>query len=76
MPIFVIQKQTIKITIMGKIYRITVFTSEEVIERIYHNREIAFATIMVFKERFDNYKIGILYEKIEEKWNPICSIVK
>lgn len=61
---------------MEKNYRITIFTAGEVIERDYQNREIAFATIMVFRKRFENYKIGILYEKIEGKWNPICSIVK
>lgn len=32
--------------------------------------------IIEFKNRFDDFNIGILSEKIKGKWNPIYSIIK
>lgn len=74
MPIFVIQKKTIKITIMKQKYRIRIFTTEKVIERKYYKKEIALSAIIEFKNRFECFLIGILSEKIKGKWNPICRI--
>lgn len=74
MPIFVIQKRTIKITIMEQTYRITIFTTGGVIERDFYKREIAISTIEEFKERFNDFMIGILSKKVNGKWNPVYSI--
>ena len=61
---------------MEKNYRITIFTTENVIEKDYYYKETAFGTIMAYRERMDDFKAGILSEKIEGKWITICSIVK
>lgn len=61
---------------MEQNYRITIFTTEGVIERNFYKKEIAISTIIEFKERFDDFKIGVLSEKIKGKWNTICSILK
>lgn len=61
---------------MEKNYKITIFTTEEFIERDFHNEKIALSTIVAFKERFNDFKIGILWGKTKGKWNPICSIAK
>lgn len=74
MPIFVIQKRTIKTTIMEQTYRITIFTTDGVIERDFYKREIAISTIEEFKKRFNDFMIGILSKKVNGKWNPVYSI--
>ena len=76
MPIFAIQKKTIKITIMKQKYRIRIVTTEGVIKRKFYKKEIALSTIIKFKNRFDDFLIGILSEKIKGKWNPICILPK
>lgn len=60
---------------MKKNYRITIFTTEGVIEGKFYNKEIAINTIIESKRRFEEFKIGILSERIKGKWNPICSII-
>lgn len=61
---------------MKQKYKIIIFTTEGVIERKFYRREIAIRTIIEFKERFDDFKIGFLLEKIEGDWNTVCSIKK
>lgn len=61
---------------MKQNYKIIIFTTEGVIERKFYRREIAIRTITEFKERFDDFKIGFLLEKVEGDWNTLCSIKK
>jgi hypothetical protein len=61
---------------MKQNYKIIIFTTEEVVERKFYRREIAIRTITEFKERFKDFKIGFLLEKIEGDWNTVCSIKK
>ena len=61
---------------MKQNYRITIFTTDGVIKRNFYRKEIAIRTIMEFKERFDDFKIGILSERIEGEWNTTCCITK
>lgn len=74
MPIFVIQKKTIKLTIMEQTYRIRIFTTNGVIERNFCSRRIAISTIEEFKKRFKNFMIGILSKKVDGEWIPVRSI--
>jgi hypothetical protein len=61
---------------MERNYKITIITTEGVIKRYFYKREIALGTIMQFKERFDDFLIGVLSEKIKGKWKAKCSIKK
>lgn len=61
---------------MEQKYRITIVTTEEIIERNFYKKEIALSAIIEFKNRFDDFNVGLLSEKIKGKWNPICSIIK
>lgn len=61
---------------MEKTYRITIFTTEGVIEREFYNRKIAIEAIEEFKKLFDDFRMGVLSKKIEEKWYCVYSINK
>lgn len=61
---------------MEQSYRITIFTTEDVIERDFYKREIAISTIEEFKKRFDDFMIGILSRKVNGKWNAVYSVKK
>lgn len=61
---------------MRKNYKITIFTTEEVVEREFHKKEIAIKTIIEYKTRFYDFKLGLLYERNEGEWNCVCSIKK
>ena len=61
---------------MEQTYRITIFTTEGVIERDFYKRDIAISTIEEFKKRFDDFMIGILSKKANGKWNAVHSIWK
>lgn len=74
MTIFVIQKKQLKLTIMKQNYRIRIFTTSGVIERLFYRRDIAISTIKEFKERFNDFMIGILSERINGEWIPVYSI--
>ena len=67
-------EKKLKLTIMKQNYRITIFTPNNVIERDFYKREIAISTIKEFKERFNDFMIGILSEKVNGEWNPVYSI--
>lgn len=71
MPIFAIQIKKLKITIMKKNCKITIFTTEEVIERKFYTTKVAISTILEYKKNFDDFKIGILSEKINGEWHCI-----
>lgn len=60
---------------MKKNYRITIFTTEGVIEAKFYKKEIAISTVLEFKKRFEDFKTGILSERIKGKWNPVCSVI-
>ena len=59
---------------MEQTYRIRIFTTNGVIERTFYKREIAISTIKEFKERFNDFMIGILSKKVNGKWIPVYSI--
>jgi len=59
---------------MEQTYRITIFTTNEVVERDFYKREIAISTIEEFKKRFKNFMIGILSKKVNGEWYPVYSI--
>lgn len=61
---------------MKQNYKIIIFTTEGVLERKFYRREIAISTIIEFKERFNDFRIGFLREKIKGEWNTVCSIKK
>lgn len=61
---------------MEQNYRITIFTTEGVIEGDFNKKELAIKTIMKFKESLKDFVIGILSEKIKGKWTNTCSIKK
>ena len=61
---------------MKQSYKIIIFTTEGVIERKFYRKDIATRTILEFRERFDDFKIGFLLEKVEGDWNTVCSIKK
>ena len=61
---------------MKQNYRIIIFTTEGVIDRKFYRKEITIRTIIEFKERFDDFKIGLLQKKIEGEWNTISWIKK
>lgn len=63
-----------KITIMKLNYRITIFTTEKVIERDFSKKEIAISTIMDFRKNYDDFRVGTLSKRIKGKWNTIFSI--
>lgn len=69
-------EKPIKITVMKQNYRIMIFTTDGVIERKFYRKDIAISTIKEYKERFDDFKIGFLSEKIEGEWNTIWSLKK
>lgn len=60
---------------MEQNYRITIFTTEGVIERDFDKREAAIESITEFKRHFNKLKIAILSEKVKGKWNTVCSII-
>lgn len=60
---------------MEQNYRITIYTTEVIIEGSFYRKEIAISTVIDFKKRFDDFLIGILSKKIKGEWVPICSIV-
>lgn len=59
---------------MEQTYRITIFSTNGVIERDFYKREIAISTIEDFKKRFNNFLIGILSKKVNGEWYPVYSI--
>lgn len=61
---------------MKQNYRIIIFTTEGVIDRMFYRKEIAIRTIIEFKERFNDFKIGLLQKKVEGEWNTISWIKK
>lgn len=68
------EKKQLKLTIMEQNYRITIFTTSHVIERDFYKREIAISTIKEFKERFNDFMMGILSRKVNGEWYPVYSI--
>lgn len=67
-------EKQLEITIMEQTYRITIFSTSHVIERDFYKREIAISTIKEFKERFNDFMIGILSKKVNGEWKPVYSI--
>lgn len=67
-------EKPIKITIMKRNYRIRIFTTEGVIERKFYKGNIAISTIKEFKEKYNNFMIGILSKKVNGEWIPVYSI--
>ena len=75
MPIFVIQKKTIKITIMerkseiGKRrnYRITIILKDEVIVERFYREDIAIKTVTSMQELFPELFVGGAVEKMDKK---------
>lgn len=65
-----------KETKMKRNYKITIFTTEKVIKRKFYTKKVAISTILEYKERFDDFQIGILSEKNNREWNCILSIKK
>ena len=61
---------------MEQIYKITIFTTEGVIEKDYDNKEKAITTIENVKKSIEEFMIGILSEKINGKWHIVHSIEK
>lgn len=62
---------------MEQNYKITIFTTEEMIERRYlHKKEIAIRTILAYRDSFEDFKIGVMSEKIRGKWYNILSVKK
>lgn len=59
---------------MEQTYRITIFTTNRVIEKDFDKREIAISTIKEIKERIKDFMIGILSEKVNGEWIPVYSI--
>lgn len=59
---------------MEQTYRITIFTTESVIERYFYRRKIAIEAIVEFKKQFDDFIMGVLSKKIEKKWYCVYSI--
>lgn len=59
---------------MEQTYRITIFTTNNVMERDFYKREIAISTIKEFKEKFNDFMIGILSKKVNGEWVPVYSI--
>ena len=59
---------------MEQTYRITIFTTSCVIERDYYKRATAISAIKEFKEKFNDFMIGILSKKVKGEWNPVYSI--
>lgn len=61
---------------MEQIYRISIFTTEGVIEKDYYSRNKAIKTIEKVKESVEEFIIGTLSRKINGKWNIVYSIEK
>lgn len=82
MPIFAIQKKTIKLTIMenkAKVsdkrnYRITIVLKNEIIVERFHNEYIAKDTIKGVRDLFPDTFIGAALEKKGKKWNVIWTL--
>lgn len=76
MPIFVIQKKQLKLTIMEKEikkrnYRITIIVKDEIIVEKFYEERIAKDTIRSMKELFPNQFIGGALEEKSKSWNVI-----
>lgn len=76
MHTFAIQKKPIKITVMEQNYRITIFTTEGVIQRKFYDKKTAISEILAYRDKFEEFKVGVLCKKNEEKWNIILSVKK
>lgn len=61
---------------MEQNYKIIIFTTEGVIERVFYKKETAIEAIAEFKRRFNDFMTGVVSEKIKGKWNNICRIEK
>ena len=61
---------------MEQVYRITILTTGNVIEKDYYSREKAITTIEQVKESIEDFMIGILSRKINGKWHIVYSIEK
>lgn len=75
MPIFVIRRKQLKLTIMGKRnYRITlIFTDDIKVEKFY-NEYIARDTIRKMKELFPNLFVGGALEEKRRTWKVIWTL--
>lgn len=82
MPIFAIQKKTIKLTIMGKEtktsekrnFRITIIFKDEITVERFQNEYIARDTIKKMKELFPTLFIGAALEEKGKSWNVIWTL--
>ena len=61
---------------MEQIYRISIFTTEGVIEKDYDSREKAITTIENVKKNIEEFVIGILTKKINREWHIVHIIEK
>ena len=59
---------------MKQNYRISIFTTKEIIEKDFYKEKTAIKAIMKFKECSDNFIMGVLSEKTKEKWNSIYNV--
>lgn len=82
MPIFAIQKKTIKLTIMEKEtktsekrnFRITIIFKDEITIEKFQNEYIARDTIKKMKELFPTIFIGAALEEKSKSWNVIWTL--
>jgi hypothetical protein len=82
MPIFVIQKKQLKLTIMRKEtkdskkrnYRITIILKDEIIIERFYEERIAKDTIETMKRLFPNLFICGALEKKNKSWNVIWAL--
>lgn len=82
MPIFAIQKKTIKLTIMKKEtktsekrnFRITIIFKDEITIEKFQNEYIARDTIKKMKELFPTIFIGAALEEKSKSWNVIWTL--
>lgn len=82
MPIFAIQKRTIKIAIMKEMvrtrkklnYRITVILKDEVIIEKFHTGAIAMDTIIELRKLNPDIFIGGALESKGEKWEVVWTL--
>lgn len=82
MPIFVIRKKQVKLTIMEKEtktsgkrnYRITIILKNEIIVERFVNEYIARDTIRGMKNLFPKSFIGAALEEKSNKWNVIWTL--
>lgn len=61
-------------TIMKQTYRITIFTTKNVIEKDFDKKRTAVETVMNFKKCLDDFIMGVISKETEGKWNVIYSI--